>query len=210
MPTILAAVVLSACTADTGTGFHASRISADQPSPSAAPSASASGTPSTPLSPTVAPAYKSLAWYVAQAPTFPGAATATGAAAHGRFGAVLAPVADRAEGRLHHHRRRWAGPPVRGADFIREAHIPVTMFLNSPAATEYTDYFRQIEAAGGVVENHTINHNSLKGRSYSYQKHEICGSADKLESLFGKRSTLFRPRSASATRPRRRPHTTAG
>ncbi|MFC5923234.1 polysaccharide deacetylase family protein [Micromonospora vulcania] len=194
VPTILAAVVLSACTADTGTGFHASRISADQPSPSAAPSASASGTPSTPLSPTVAPAYKSLAWYVAQAPTFPPAPPPQ-------------PVPLPTDGSAPFWHRLpteqkvafitiddgGLARPSAVPDFIREAHIPVTMFLNSPAATEYTDYFRQIEAAGGVVENHTINHNSLKGRSYSYQKHEICGSADKLESLFGKRSTLFRP-----------------
>ncbi|GIF74331.1 hypothetical protein Asi02nite_38490 [Asanoa siamensis] len=77
--------------------------------------------------------------------------------------------------------------------FIRSAGIPVTMFLNSPAATAHTDYFKEIEAAGGVVENHTISHRSLPGLSYSSQKHEICGSADKLEQLFGKRPTLFRP-----------------
>ncbi|MFG1883936.1 polysaccharide deacetylase family protein [Micromonospora sp. NPDC049102] len=85
-----------------------------------------------------------------------------------------------------------ARPPA-VPDFIREAHIPVTMFLNSPAAGEHPDYFRRIEAAGGIVENHTITHTSLSGRSYAFQKHEICGAADRLETLFGKRATLFRP-----------------
>ncbi|GIG02562.1 chitooligosaccharide deacetylase [Catellatospora citrea] len=78
-------------------------------------------------------------------------------------------------------------------EFIRQAKIPVTMFLNSPAATKYTPYFKAIQEAGGMVENHTITHTSLKGKSYEFQKKEICGSADKLAKLFGRRPTLFRP-----------------
>lgn len=155
---------------------------ASAPSPSASPSATAK------------PPFKSLAWYVAQVPTFPEApipqpvplpTTGTAAFWHRLPTDQKVAFITIDDGGL-------ARPP--GAiDFIWAARIPVTMFLNSPAAVEHTDYFRQIQVAGGMVENHTINHTSLAGRSYAYQKQEICGAADRLEALFGTRSTLFRP-----------------
>ncbi|WP_309244223.1 polysaccharide deacetylase family protein [Micromonospora parastrephiae] len=184
MVTLLSLLVLSACAVDRGHTFHVRQITAAQPTP----------TPSASPSPTAKPAPGSLAWYVSQVPTFPEAPPpqpvplpATGPAP---FWHRL-PTEQRVafitidDGGL-------ARPPA-VIDFIREAHIPVTMFLNSPAAAEHTDYFRGIEAAGGVVENHTITHTSLSGRSYAFQKQEICGAADRLETLFGKRPTLFRP-----------------
>ncbi|MET8231303.1 polysaccharide deacetylase family protein [Micromonospora sp. NPDC005298] len=183
---LLALLALSACAA--GPTFHARRIAASPlPSPSAP-------TPSAPPSPTAKPTPGSLAWYVSQVPTFPPAPPplpvplpATGPAPFWHRLPTEQKVAFITidDGGL-------ARPPA-VVDFIREAHIPVTLFLNSPAAAEHTDYFRQIEAAGGVVENHTISHTSLSGRSYEFQKQEICGAADRLETLFGKRPTLFRP-----------------
>ncbi|MEH1164449.1 polysaccharide deacetylase family protein [Micromonospora sp. CPCC 205539] len=184
---LLAILALSACTARHRPTFQ---VAAGQPSPSGSPSATPSASPS----PTAKPAFKSLAWYVSQVPAFtpapppqPVPLPADGSAPFWHRVPTEQKVAFITidDGGL-------ARPPA-VIDFIREAHIPVTMFLNSPAAAEHPDYFRQIEAAGGVVENHTINHESLKGRSYDYQKREICGSADKLEALFGKRPTLFRP-----------------
>ncbi|TNH29587.1 polysaccharide deacetylase family protein [Micromonospora orduensis] len=183
---LLALLALSACTA--GPTFHARRITT---TPLPAPS---TPTPSLSPSPTAKPTPGSLAWYVSQVPTFPPAPPpqpvplpATGSAPFWHRLPTEQPVAFITidDGGL-------ARPPA-VIDFIREARIPVTMFLNSPAAEEHTDYFRQIEAAGGVVENHTITHTSLSGRSYDFQKQEICGAADRLETLFGKRPTLFRP-----------------
>ncbi|WP_406076901.1 polysaccharide deacetylase family protein [Micromonospora sp. NBC_00858] len=188
--TLLALLALSACAADHRPRLQVQRITADQPSPSVASSA----TPSTSPSATGKPVFKSLAWYVSQVPAFPAAPPPQ-------------PVQPAANGSAPFWHRvpteqkvafitiddgGLARPPE-VIDFIREAHIPVTMFLNSPAAAEHTDYFRQIEAAGGVVANHTITHPSLTGRSYASQKHEICGAADELETLFGKRPALFRP-----------------
>ncbi|MEV4822494.1 polysaccharide deacetylase family protein [Micromonospora sp. NPDC049274] len=185
--TLLALLALSGCTA--GPVFHARQITATPPSP-----AVSTNTPSASPTATARPAHGSLDWYVSQVPTFPDAPppqpvpmTATGAIPFWHRLPIDQKVAFITidDGGL-------ARPPA-VPDFIREAHIPVTMFLNSPAAEEHDDYFRQIQAVGGVVENHTIRHTSLAGRSYSYQKREICGAADRLETLFGKRATLFRP-----------------
>ncbi|MEK8107353.1 polysaccharide deacetylase family protein [Micromonospora sp. M12] len=184
---------------------HARQITVAQPTPS-----TAAPIPSPSPSPTPKPAFKSLAWYVAQVPTFteaplpqPVQVPTTGTAA---FWHRL--PTDQKVAFITIDDGGLARPPE-VIDFIWQAHIPVTMFLNSPAAAEHTDYFRRIEAAGGVVENHTINHTSLAGRSYAHQKQEICGAADRLEALFGKRPTLFRPRSANMTAAPCRPHTTA-
>lgn len=187
--TLLAVLALTACTVGPSHSAHARQAAALQPTPSAPVP-----TPSVSPSPTAKPAFKSLAWYVSQVPTFPEAPQpqpvelpTTGSAA---FWHRL--PTDQKVAFITIDDGGLARPPG-VIDFIWEARIPVTMFLNSPAATEHTDYFRQIEAVGGVVENHTIRHNSLAGRSYDYQKQEICGAADKLEGLFGKRPTLFRP-----------------
>ncbi|TQJ21182.1 peptidoglycan/xylan/chitin deacetylase (PgdA/CDA1 family) [Micromonospora sp. A202] len=187
--TLLALLVLSACTA--GPALHVRRIATDQPALSASPAAPST---STSPSPTTKPAPGSLDWYVSQVPTFPEAPPPqpvplpeTGAA---QFWHRL--PTDQRVAFITIDDGGLARPPE-VAEFIWRAHIPVTMFLNSPAAEEHDVYFRQIIVAGGVVENHTITHNSLAGRSYDRQRHEICGAADKLEALFGKRPTLFRP-----------------
>ncbi|MEV0717630.1 polysaccharide deacetylase family protein [Asanoa sp. NPDC050611] len=196
MPAIRARrlVALLAVLALSGCATHAKAFTriTSVPTPDAA---SQSGSPSpSPTAKPPPPRFKSLEWYLARVPQFP-----------------PAPVPRLRAGATTERPPFWLRVPTdqkvafitiddgalaRPADvpaFIREAHIPVTMFLNSPAATEHTDYFKQIEAAGGVVENHTITHRSLRGLSHSTQHHEICGSADKLRQLFGKRPTLFRP-----------------
>ncbi|MGI5522583.1 polysaccharide deacetylase family protein [Micromonospora sp. CA-259024] len=184
---LLTLLALSACTV--GPALHARRITTEQPTPSAP-----LPTPSTAPSGTGKAVPGSIEWYLSQVPTFPEAPPpqpvqlpATGAAP---FWHRL--PTDQKVAFITIDDGGLARPPA-VIDFIWEARIPVTMFLNSPAAEEHTDYFRQIEAVGGVVENHTISHTSLAGRSYDYQRQEICGAADRLEALFGKRPTLFRP-----------------
>jgi peptidoglycan/xylan/chitin deacetylase (PgdA/CDA1 family) len=76
---------------------------------------------------------------------------------------------------------------------LRAAHIPVTLFLTINAIHDNPAYFASQTASGAVVEAHTITHNNLKGQSYDYQKREICGSADQLGGLYGRRPMLFRP-----------------
>ncbi|GEM_PF-572439 len=76
---------------------------------------------------------------------------------------------------------------------LQAAHVPVTLFLTVNFVRDDPNYFRQLQGAGAVIEAHTLTHTELKGTSYSYQKSEICGSADQLGGLFGRRPVLFRP-----------------
>ncbi|WP_239088435.1 polysaccharide deacetylase family protein [Planosporangium mesophilum] len=76
---------------------------------------------------------------------------------------------------------------------LQAAHVPVTLFLTTNAIRSDPGYFKQLEAAGAVIEAHTITHADLKGMSPSFQRHEICGSADQLGAIYGRRPVLFRP-----------------
>jgi peptidoglycan/xylan/chitin deacetylase (PgdA/CDA1 family) len=76
---------------------------------------------------------------------------------------------------------------------IAAAHIPVTLFLTINAVRDDPEYFRPMQSNGAVVEAHTITHSELRGRSYAFQRREICGSADQLGQWYGRRPVLFRP-----------------
>jgi len=76
---------------------------------------------------------------------------------------------------------------------MREAHIPFTMFLIGPVAAKNPGFFTQLESSGGVVEDHTITHPEMKGRSYEFQRHEICDARTSLEHTFSTTLHLFRP-----------------
>ncbi|GIH18363.1 hypothetical protein Raf01_65350 [Rugosimonospora africana] len=76
---------------------------------------------------------------------------------------------------------------------MRAAHIPFTMFLIAPVAARNPGFFRGMEAAGGVIEDHTITHPEMKGKSYQFQHREVCDARTSLEHTFGKTMTFFRP-----------------
>jgi peptidoglycan/xylan/chitin deacetylase (PgdA/CDA1 family) len=76
---------------------------------------------------------------------------------------------------------------------LRDSHVRVTLFLEINAIADNPDYFRLLEAAGAVIEAHTISHPELAGTSYDFQRHEICDGADKLATWYGRRPQLFRP-----------------
>ncbi len=44
---------------------------------------------------------------------------------------------------------------------MQRDHIPVTAFLIAKAAVEHPDYWRAFAAAGGEIEDHTVNHPNL-------------------------------------------------
>jgi peptidoglycan/xylan/chitin deacetylase (PgdA/CDA1 family) len=75
---------------------------------------------------------------------------------------------------------------------VRAARVPVTLFLTTQAINDNPAYFNAFRDMGVAIEAHTISHPHLRGRSYSAQQHEICGSADRLAAIYGKRPTLFR------------------
>jgi peptidoglycan/xylan/chitin deacetylase (PgdA/CDA1 family) len=76
---------------------------------------------------------------------------------------------------------------------IAAAHVPVTLFLTIDAIKDNPEYFRPMLQNGAVIEAHTITHSNLRGRSYAFQRHEICDGADQLGKLYGRRPVLFRP-----------------
>ncbi|GIE05053.1 hypothetical protein Adu01nite_64030 [Paractinoplanes durhamensis] len=73
------------------------------------------------------------------------------------------------------------------------AHIPVTLFLTTDAIQDDPAFFDQLRGYGAVIEAHTISHPELAGRSYVFQKHQICDGADRLAQWYGRRPVLFRP-----------------
>ncbi|MEV4755471.1 polysaccharide deacetylase family protein [Micromonospora sp. NPDC049559] len=85
----------------------------------------------------------------------------------------------------------WIKKPE-ARQLLADAHVPVTLFLTINAIKDNPDYFRNLPP-NVVIEAHTISHPNLKGKSYAIQRHEICGSADRLGELYGRRPVLFRP-----------------
>ncbi|MBM2614418.1 polysaccharide deacetylase family protein [Actinoplanes sp. LDG1-06] len=86
----------------------------------------------------------------------------------------------------------WEKNPL-AMQLFQAADVPIALFLEVNAISDNPGYFKKLQSTGATIQNHTISHPVLKGRSYAFQKHEICGGADKLGELFGQRPTLFRP-----------------
>jgi peptidoglycan/xylan/chitin deacetylase (PgdA/CDA1 family) len=78
-------------------------------------------------------------------------------------------------------------------DYLREQHIPVTMFLLPNFLHEDPAYFEAIHALGASVQDHTISHGDLRLLSAVAQQREICGVLDEYSVRFGARPWLFRP-----------------
>ncbi len=51
-------------------------------------------------------------------------------------------------------------------EVMKQAHIPFTMFLIGPVAAEDPPFFKQLRSYGGVIEDHTMTHPDLRGKSY--------------------------------------------
>jgi len=83
--------------------------------------------------------------------------------------------------------------PAEAPKLLAAARIPVTLFLTTDAIHDDVPFFDRLRDHGAVIEAHTITHAELAGRSYDFQKREICGSADRLEQWYGRRPVLFRP-----------------
>jgi peptidoglycan/xylan/chitin deacetylase (PgdA/CDA1 family) len=86
----------------------------------------------------------------------------------------------------------WTKRPE-AIELMAAAHVPVTLFLTINAIRSDPAYFTKLQSSGAVIEAHTITHRALPGMSYAAQRQEICGSADQLGQLYGRRPVLFRP-----------------
>ncbi|MFI8949250.1 polysaccharide deacetylase family protein [Streptomyces sp. NPDC053750] len=78
-------------------------------------------------------------------------------------------------------------------DLIRERRLPVTLFLTDTVAGPAYGHFARLRSVGASLQNHTLDHRSLRGLPYAGQRAEICGQQGKLRSRFGVRPHLFRP-----------------
>ncbi|MFD4030273.1 polysaccharide deacetylase family protein [Streptomyces sp. NPDC058637] len=76
---------------------------------------------------------------------------------------------------------------------MTELDIPYSAFLSDYVVSDDYGYFKDMQARGVTLSNHTLNHRYLPGLSEADQRREICGEQDKIEKYFGKRPTLFRP-----------------
>ncbi|MFC8100368.1 polysaccharide deacetylase family protein [Streptomyces sp. NPDC057363] len=81
----------------------------------------------------------------------------------------------------------------RFAALIRERRLPVTLFLTDTVAGPAYGHFARLRSVGASLQNHTLDHRSLRGLPYAGQRAEICGQQTKLRSRFGVRPHLFRP-----------------
>ncbi|MFJ6063087.1 polysaccharide deacetylase family protein [Streptomyces tendae] len=79
------------------------------------------------------------------------------------------------------------------AGLIRERRLPVTLFLTDTVAGPAYGDLARLRPFGASLQNHTLDHRSLRGLPYAGQRAEICGQQTKLRSRFGVRAHLFRP-----------------
>lgn len=76
---------------------------------------------------------------------------------------------------------------------MKEDHVPVTTFLIQDAAAEHLSFWRAFVAAGGTIEDHTVNHPDLSKMSAVAAKDQWVQAADGFQQWFGTRPTLGRP-----------------
>jgi peptidoglycan/xylan/chitin deacetylase (PgdA/CDA1 family) len=86
---------------------------------------------------------------------------------------------------------------------IKDREIPITVFLMNDAAKGDYGYFRRLQQAGALIEDHSMTHPLMTRLSYARQKYQICKTADIYATQYGTRPTLFRaPYGASNTTTR--------
>ncbi|SEC80936.1 Peptidoglycan/xylan/chitin deacetylase, PgdA/CDA1 family [Streptomyces sp. 2131.1] len=76
---------------------------------------------------------------------------------------------------------------------MSELNIPYSAFLTDYLVRDDYTYFKDAQARGLTLNNHTLNHRYMPGLSHEEQKREICDQQDIMEQQFGKRPRLFRP-----------------
>ncbi|WP_405404992.1 MULTISPECIES: polysaccharide deacetylase family protein [unclassified Streptomyces] len=76
---------------------------------------------------------------------------------------------------------------------MSELNIPYSAFLSDYLVRDDYAYFKEAQARGVVLGNHTLNHRYMPGLSHEEQQREICDQQDILEKQYGERPRLFRP-----------------
>ncbi|WP_145765121.1 polysaccharide deacetylase family protein [Streptomyces brevispora] len=76
---------------------------------------------------------------------------------------------------------------------MSDLDIPYSAFLSDYLVRDDYGYFKDAQARGVSLNNHTLNHRYLPGLSRDEQKKEICDQQDIIEKEYGTRPRLFRP-----------------
>ncbi len=81
----------------------------------------------------------------------------------------------------------------RFVDMVRELRLPVSVFLTDSAVGPGYARLARLRAAGAGIQNHTLDHVTLRGRPYDEQRAAICGQRDRLTPRLGRPPRLLRP-----------------
>lgn len=79
------------------------------------------------------------------------------------------------------------------AAFLTDHQLPVTAFLTIHNIQTNFDYFKPLQTAGMVIENHSLVHPHMRGLPIERQRQEICQTGDILQQQYRLRPSLFRP-----------------
>lgn len=77
--------------------------------------------------------------------------------------------------------------------WLKAHHLPFSLFLVGSQVRNDYDYFRQLQAAGMSIEDHSVTHPDFTLLSLDDQHDQICATADKYAKVFGRRPVFFRP-----------------
>ena len=76
---------------------------------------------------------------------------------------------------------------------MQQQHIPITAFLLSDAAATHVDFWKSFLAAGGEIEDHTINHPYMTRLNSAAEEAQWLGAAQRLNALLGVTPQIGRP-----------------
>ena len=76
---------------------------------------------------------------------------------------------------------------------MQQQHIPITTFLLSDAAATHVDFWKAFVAAGGEIEDHTINHPYMTRVNAATQVMQWSVAAQRLHALLGVTPQIARP-----------------
>lgn len=190
LATVLA--LASACAGpDTSALIRAAGHPSVTPSTPAVPTASPRPTPS-PAGPP--PKKGTLAWYIYELPHFNAPPRAVGVPtlpATGPARQINQVMVGRQKVAFITIDDGWTKDPDI-VTLLTAAHIPFTMFLTTDAIAGDPAYFKALEAAGGVIEDHTVSHPHLSSLSYAQQRREICDNRATLAKLYGRQPLIMR------------------
>ncbi|WP_258053040.1 polysaccharide deacetylase family protein [Streptomyces sp. Ru73] len=78
-------------------------------------------------------------------------------------------------------------------EMMRDLKIPITMFLMNDVIRSDYGYFRQLQALGNHIQNHTLHHPVMSALPLTRQREEVCGDQKRLTKEYGTAPLLFRP-----------------